>query len=270
MGPKKRPGCLLRLLELPDETLQRLLDSLPAAVIARAAAACRGLLCEGPRLNGFLRSRGLPPGAPLRAAHLQEARPLAFWWHDGGRTFSGEDGWGTGFGNVRIGRHRVGDPINGRYSWELELEKYDGLLGVGVADGRMEDNAFLSAESEGRWAAWGWELSPQGFVEAIVADGNGDCVQRAWAFSPAMLRPAVGRRVVLILHLDCGKSLLELHTRLQEQPAGPWAWHFLGAIRFARPAHWEEPTELAVRRDLRPAVSTNIGTVVHILDPGDF
>ncbi|CAE8638967.1 unnamed protein product [Polarella glacialis] len=279
-----RDGCSLASLEaeldlgieaLQEDVILKVLELLPASALARLRALGGGSLQARPVHLAALVSRHpalgsslLASSAGLRAVHVREAELLSFaWCGAGGRLASGEDGWSTDLGSAVVGRRWPEPaPVSGRRRWMLELLRLDGLLAVGLADGRLQNNAFLGSDSNFRWLAFGWELGPRGFFEAVsstppVRSGRDLAVAKhTLALSP-------GRRVVLVLHLICDGPVLvlELHAQLQEPSfPGEWRWQCLGSQCFDRPSHWDSDLSCEAL-DLRPAVSTDIGAAVRVL-----
>lgn len=260
-GPgRPAPAPVKGLLGLQEELKASILAWLPVRDLAVLGGAGRGLASRE------LAARGASDTLPLRVLHLLEAELLVFTWSGGrGRTATGEDGWATDFGSYTIGPKAPGDRVIGRYRWDLELVRHDGLLGVGIADRRMAENALLGSRSGGRWKAWGWDLDPRGGLERLCAEAAAAAPK---IFPAAHLRPARGRRVVLGLHVDCTRGALELHARIRESPDGTWYWHFIDAMPFERPEYWASHG-VAGLLDIRPVVSTDIGAVVLLLDQHD-
>ncbi|CAE8694973.1 unnamed protein product, partial [Polarella glacialis] len=180
-----RDGCSLASLEaeldlgieaLQEDVILKVLELLPASALARLRALGGGSLQARPVHLAALVSRHpalgsslLASSAGLRAVHVREAELLSFaWCGAGGRLASGEDGWSTDLGSAVVGRRWPEPaPVSGRRRWMLELLRLDGLLAVGLADGRLQNNAFLGSDSNFRWLAFGWELGPRGFFEAV-------------------------------------------------------------------------------------------------------
>lgn len=264
----------LKLDSLNDATLFAVLVYLPAVTHAHLAAVSQAFVQKRATLQRLLCARGLEAAPSLRVIHVAEAEIVTFSWRVGGKLVSGDAGWLTEFGSVK----GDGAALDGffktdgsacdvwRRRWSLELVGLDGLLVVGIADERMQDNVFVGAPSRGNWMSWGWELHPSGQVEAVVADGMPEVLTgagRACQQSRALdLQPSRDRRVVLCVHLDARRSTLELHAHIQPRSDWPWRWHMLGSIRTR--AH-----DTAILGSLRPAVSVNIGACVRLLDgPG--
>mmetsp|Transcript_27375 Transcript_27375/g.69258 ORF Transcript_27375/g.69258 Transcript_27375/m.69258 type:complete len:288 (+) Transcript_27375:162-1025(+) len=241
------------LAELSADLRNQVLAWLPAVALARMQAASGPFADCG---RAALSARGL---ASLRVLHWLEAQALSFAWGGGAGIdalqVSGDDGWLTEFGSARITCTEVAalDAARPRCRWELELLRHDGLLVVGVADERMQDNVFVGVFSDGGWASVGWELPHQGGLQPVDSSRS---IPLPLLRPLVHLRPARGRRVVLGLHFkrSPGYAVLELSARLQEGPDGPWTWHFLDAVSIP---HFPM---------LRPAVSTNIGANVRLLN----
>lgn len=255
---RPRDACLA-LSTIPDDALQRVLMAASAVTLARLASASRSF---APHLGDLLQARGLPEGTPLWAVQAVEASVLDFEWGGTDRTASGDDGWRTDFGPTGL-------QPGCRYIWELELLRYEGLFGLGVAEGEMQDNAFVGSSSKGAGtSSWGWELCPRtGRLEAVAACFSPQETGALTYLSMPLLRPGLGRRVVLGLHLDrcLERPRLQLFARIWEDqaPAECWSWHLLDTLIL--PGQGD-----ASREALRPAVSVNIGATIRILSPGDF
>lgn len=248
--------------ELDEITVTACLSLLPAASLAQLVATSQGLSLNGTIMQGVLRSRGVPWSFKLRGAHVLEAACADFSFCEGSKGVSGDDGWLTDFGKpAGILGAEIGDHARGgcRQRWSLEILKLKGLLVVGVADQRMKDNTTIGAPSFGRWSCWGWELKPDGRVEAVVAEGIVDVLE-----GPSEARidlcPAPGRQVLLRLHV--AGTRVELHAQLRDKRSWPWRWRRLGALRCASPS----TSELR----LVPAVSVNIGASVRLVDDSEL
>lgn len=155
------------LAELSADLRNQVLAWLPAVALARMQAASGPFADCG---RAALSARGL---ASLRVLHWLEAQALSFAWGGGAGIdalqVSGDDGWLTEFGSARITCTEVAalDAARPRCRWELELLRHDGLLVVGVADERMQDNVFVGVFSDGGWASVGWELPHQGGLQPV-------------------------------------------------------------------------------------------------------
>jgi len=274
------------LAAIPEEALWLIFAVLPAGLLGRLASSSQAF---GPLLRRFLQVQN--HGWPLYVLHTLQASEVAFP-HCADGNVSGEDGWLSELGDCFA---QSADIAGGRYCWQLELLRHDGLLAVGIADRWMPENAFLGSESN-QWFAWGWELRPGAAPEAVgnyrnVRDVRPHPVPEMLAGQQMdiNLRPSPERRVVLCLHMDCARGVLELHVRTSARPGWPWRWRLIGSIVLEEPLEealrrapkdsaTEESGELQERRShkdsetlnsldttLRPVISVDIGAAVRLL-----
>jgi hypothetical protein len=252
-------------LELPFEGL---VPSLPADSFGNLACCCRALASVDLRRR-LTEHRGFPIHAPLRlVALLETAKPLSFRWScGGGLEASGDAGWGSETGHVRICPPDSEKRVVEQYSWELEITQLDGLLCVGISDHRFLGNCMLTAST----GAWGLEINARQ-RGGVVSANNGVESQvdiAAHGLSTMALRPVAGNiRIIIGFILDFDTSRLKYYIRRQAAPGVAWTWHFLPSTPITS-AHYAGGM-LVERLPLSPTVSTNIGAAVKIISRSDL